>query len=149
MMAQSSLKDVLDYLCFKVKDVEEKASLTEEFADISYNDMCILEAVGSGEGDNMSSIARKLKITVGSLTTAMNHLVKKGYTVRTRGEEDRRIVYITLTEKGKKALSHKQEVYQEMIEGAIGSLNEEQKAVLTDGLHCLVQYFQEYEKKVV
>lgn len=38
--------------------------------------MHIIEAVGL-EGGNMSSIAAKLDITVGSLTTSMNSLVKK------------------------------------------------------------------------
>ncbi len=41
--------------------------------------MHIIEAVGRGvAGGNMSSIAAKLDITVGSLTTSMNSLVKKG-----------------------------------------------------------------------
>ena len=57
-------------------NIEEKAIITEEFKDISNNDMHIIEAVGLG-GGNMSSIAAKLKITVGSLTTSMNSLVKK------------------------------------------------------------------------
>lgn len=62
--------------------------------------MHIIEAIGLGEGNNMSTIAKKLNITVGSLTTSMNSLVKKRYTERIRSEEDRRVVYIRLTEKG-------------------------------------------------
>ena len=42
----------------------------------------------------MSSIARKLNITVGSLTTAMNSLVNKRYVERHRSEEDRRVVLV-------------------------------------------------------
>ena len=54
----------------------------------------------------MSSIARELSVTVGTLTIAMNSLVKKGYVERTRGLEDRRVVYISLSEKGRKAYGH-------------------------------------------
>mgnify|MGYP001301250812 CR=1 FL=1 len=39
----------------------------------------------------MSSIARELSVTVGTLTIAMNSLVKKGYVERSRGLEDRRV----------------------------------------------------------
>lgn len=41
-----------------------------------------------------------MKITAGSLTTAMNALVNKKYVLRERGEKDRRVVYIWLTERG-------------------------------------------------
>ena len=75
--------------------------------------MHVIEAVGPGEGNNMSSIARKLNITVGSLTTAMNSLVKKGYVVRERSEEDRRVVLIKLTDKGIKA--YHQDVYKRQL----------------------------------
>ena len=45
----------------------------------------------------MSDIAAALHITVGSLTTSMNGLVKKGYTERERSGKDRRVVYIRKT----------------------------------------------------
>ena len=70
--------------------LEEEAIITDKYKDISNNDMHIIEAVGLG-GGNMSSIAAKLKITVGSLTTSMNSLVKKRvYVKRERSEKDRR-----------------------------------------------------------
>ncbi len=47
----------------------------------------------------MSTIAGDLNITVGTLTTAINNLLKKGYVNRKRGEKDRRVVYISLSEK--------------------------------------------------
>ena len=51
----------------------------------------------------MSSIARELSVTVGTLTIAMNSLVKKGYVERrSRGLEDQRVVYISLSGKGRK-----------------------------------------------
>ena len=57
---------------------KKQAIITEEYKDITNNDMHIIEAVGLG-GNKMSDIAAKLNITVGSLTTSMNSLVKKGY----------------------------------------------------------------------
>ena len=62
----------------------------------------------------MSSIAKELSVTVGTLTIAMNSLVKKGYVKRERGEEDRRVVYISLSDKGKKAFIdvYKRQVHQ-------------------------------------
>ena len=49
----------------------------------------------------MSAVAKSLSVTVGTLTIAMNHLVKKGYVERRRSEEDRRVVLVSLSEKEK------------------------------------------------
>ena len=73
------INDVLVNLFNEILRLEEEAIITDKYKDISNNDMHIIEAVGLG-GGNMSSIAAKLKITVGSLTTSMNSLVKKGWT---------------------------------------------------------------------
>ena len=96
------INETLVHLFHEIQKLEEEAIITEDFKDLTNNDMHIIEAVGL-EGGNMSSIAAKLDITVGSLTTSMNSLVKKGYTERERSEKDRRIVYIHLTGKGRQA----------------------------------------------
>ena len=75
------INDVLVHLFNEILQLEEEAIITEEYKDITNNDMHIIEAVGL-DGGNMSSIAAKLKVTVGSLTTSMNGLVNKGYTER-------------------------------------------------------------------
>ncbi len=80
--------------------------MTKEFKNISITDMHIIEAIGMGEGRNMSSVAKSLEITVGTLTIAINNLVKKGYVNRTRSTKDRRVVLISLSEIGKKAYKH-------------------------------------------
>ena len=85
--AYKKINGVLVDLINEIWDLERRAIITEEFKDLSNNDMHVIEAVGLGEGKNMSAIAGKLKITVGSLTTAMNSLVKKQYVERHRSEE--------------------------------------------------------------
>ena len=94
------LNEILVRLFRSIMDVEEKAIITQEFQDITNNDMHVIEAIGVGEPKNMSTIAKLLSVTVGTLTIAMNSLVKKGYVIRERGKEDRRVVYISLSEKG-------------------------------------------------
>ena len=97
MDTYKAINDILVHLFNEIWELEEKAIITEEYKDITNNDMHIIEAIGLGEGNNMSMIAKKLNITVGSLTTSMNSLVKKKYAERIRSEEDRRVVYIRLT----------------------------------------------------
>ena len=71
------INDVLVNLFNEILRLEEEAIITDKYKDISNNDMHIIEAVGLG-GGNMSSIAAKLKITVGSLTTSDDRYEQSG-----------------------------------------------------------------------
>ena len=129
-LAKKSLNELLVNLFNHVMDLEAKAVITEEYRDITHNDMHIIEAIGVEEPRNMSEIARRLSITVSTLTTNMNGLEKKGYIVRTRSVEDKRVVYVTLTEKGKKAFYHHRDFHRKMIRALVKDLNEEDMEVL-------------------
>ena len=85
-----AINHVLVSLVNEIWKLEGEAIITKEFKDITNNDMHVIEAVGLGDGCNMSSIAKKLNITVGTLTIAMNNLVNKKYVERRRSEKDRR-----------------------------------------------------------
>lgn len=147
-VAYKKINYILVDLINEIWELEEKAIITEEFSDLSNNDMHIIEAIGIEDGDNMSSVAKKRNITVGSLTTAVNHLVKKGYVDRSRGEEDRRIVMIRLTEKGRKAYWHHADYHRQMTEAVLEKLSEEESPVLFKMLDALTVFFKDYSQKM-
>lgn len=128
--------------------MEKEAIITEEFKDITNNDMHIIEAIGLGEDSTMSVVAKKLKITAGSLTTAVNSLVNKKYVTRLRGEEDRRVVYIRLTEKGRRAYRHHEEISQTDDERSDRQTREEEIPILIKTLENLAEFFRGYSGKV-
>lgn len=144
MDTYKAINDILIHLFNEIWELEEKAIITEEYKDITNNDMHIIEAIGLGEGNNMSTIAKKLNITVGSLTTSMNSLVKKKYTERIRSEEDRRVVYIRLTEKGIKAYHHHEEFHKKMTDAVVKALDQEEVPVLVKTLNSLAEFFRSY-----
>ena len=84
--------------------------------------MHIMEAIGIQESKNMSTVAKTMSVTVGTLTIAINHLVKKGYVERTRSEEDRRVVLVSLSEKGEKAYLHHKIFHEKMVMAVLDSL---------------------------
>ena len=140
------INDVLVNLFNEILRLEEEAIITDKYKEISNNDMHIIEAVGLG-GGNMSSIAAKLKITVGSLTTSMNSLVKKGYVKRERSEKDRRVVFIQLTNKGRMAYHHHAEFHRQMTEAVLAELNEDETEVLVKALDGLRKFFRQYHEQ--
>ena len=145
MSAYETINDILVHLFNEIWELEEKAIITKEFEDITNNDMHVIEAIGLGEGNNMSTIARKLNVTVGTLTTAMNSLVNKKYVVRRRSEKDRRVVYVSLTEKGEKAYRHQEVFHHQMTQAVLDNLGEEELPVLMKTLEGLSEFFRSYK----
>ncbi|MCI9083853.1 MAG: MarR family transcriptional regulator [Lachnospiraceae bacterium] len=143
----NTINDVLVKLFNEIMDIEEKAIITEEFKDISNNDMHVIEAIGKNQSKNMSTVAKTLSVTVGTLTIAINNLVKKGYVNRARSEEDRRVVLISLSSKGVRAFDHHEKFHNEMIKATLAGFDQEQTKVLVKALKNLSRFFREYGKE--
>ena len=142
----SQLNRLLVNLFNKVLETESRAVITGDFMDISNNDMHIIDAIGVDEPQNMSSIAAKRMVTVGTLTVNMNSLEKKGYIKRERSTEDKRVVYVTLTEKGRKAFFHHRDFHKEMIKAAVRGLEEDEMKALISCLGKLEVFFEQSGK---
>ena len=142
MNINHTLNEVLVRLFRNINMIEERALRTGEYKDVTTNDMHVIEAVGMEGAKNMTRVARSLEVTTGTLTIAINSLVKKGYVDRTRSEEDRRVVLISLSEKGKRAYLHHRKFHEQMIDSIVKELTEEEQAVLEKALTKLAQFFQ-------
>lgn len=138
-----TLNDLLVKMFNDILNIEEKALITDAFKDISITDMHIIEAINILEPRNMSSVAKALDITVGTLTIAINQLVKKGYVNRIRSEQDRRVVLISLTNKGKRAFIHHMKFHKEMIDETIKNLDSEEIKVFIKALNNINQHFNQ------
>jgi DNA-binding MarR family transcriptional regulator len=64
----------------------------------------------------------------------MNSLEKKAYIIRQRSDTDKRVVLVTLTDKGKKAFFHHRDFHKKMIKAIVGGLTEEEMKVM---IKCL------------
>ena len=90
----------------------------------------------------MSVIAKALNVTVGTLTTNMNSLEDKGYITRQRSTQDKRVVLVILTEKGRKAFFHHRDFHRKMIKAIVKDLNEDDMKILIRCLQALDDFFE-------
>lgn len=121
----------------------EGAMLRERGVDLSMNEVHVLEAVLKTPEPTMSNIAGRLRITVGTLTTAVNRLVQKGYLSRKRDREDKRKVYVFITEKAEAVMKKHDLFHEEMINAVIEDMNLEEDEVLLQSLTNISNYFKE------
>ena len=143
MNTDETLNELLVRLFKNIMEIEARCLVNDEFNDISYNDFHIIEAIGLQEPKSMSMIAKLMDVTTGTLTKAMDGLTEKGYVIRERSKQDKRVVWVYLTEKGKAAYAHHEGFHRKMIENIKGQLSEQETTIMIYSLAKLVDYFQE------
>ncbi|CDM69777.1 Transcriptional regulator, MarR family [Clostridium bornimense] len=117
--------------------------------NLSYTEMHTISAIGEDSSKSMSEVAKELGVTVGTLTIAINNLVKKGYVSRTKDQLDRRVVLITLTDKGKKVCRIHDEFHEKMVKATIDGLTKEEEEFLTKALWKLDCFIKDKGEEVV
>src|SRR5437879_1260948 len=83
------LRDILHQ--FRLSDA---AAAQGPHADLSCQELRLMELVGDGGPRKMSDLAEFLLLAVNSMTSAVDNLEKKGMVRRQRSEQDRRIVRV-------------------------------------------------------
>ncbi len=140
-----TINQKLDRLMWEMWELEERLIVAEGYTDLTNNDMHVIEAIGPDQESQMSVLAEDLHITVGSLTTAVNSLVKKGYAKRRRGEEDRRVVFVSLTEKGKQAYKRHEDYQRQTTLEILKGLDKEELQVLIKTMDAVSEFSEDYE----
>lgn len=137
------LNELLVHLFDDILKIEEKTLQGGSLKDLSVTELHTIEAIGMYSERTMSEVAQDLKITVGTLTTAINKLIKKEYVERKRIEEDRRVVLVKLTKKGKLAFRLHEKFHNDMIRETIKGLTEKEEEVLISSLEKVNGFFKD------
>lgn len=145
---EPNLETVNDYLVSVFNDIltiEESELKKSQFNDLSITEMHTIEVIGMYKKKTSSEVAKELSITVGTLTVAINNLVKKGYVERLRSEDDRRVVKLGLTKKGKLLFRVHQHFHREMVKNILKGMEQEEEQALLRALKNLHDFLQEYK----
>lgn len=136
------VNEVLVELFNDILTIEKGVIKNSPYNDLSVTEIHVLEAVGR-TSRTMTDIATHLGITVGTLTTSINRLVKKGYVIRYRSKDDRRFVEIELTERGRLAYDVHESFHKNMVEAMIEKLSDEDNEILISSLQRLSKFFMD------
>lgn len=145
-MLDKSIKVILNELLVDtfndILAIEQTALKSGQLNDLSVTEIHTIDTIGMYKPRTMSEVASDLGITVGTLTTAINNLVKKGYVERRKDDGDRRVVKVTLTRSGKIAYRVHEKFHADMIKATIEGLTEEEEKVLAEALTKLNDFFK-------
>lgn len=132
------LVDVFNHILSIEADV-----LKQKGVRLSMTEVHVLEAVRNVRVTTMGNVAHKLRVTLGTLTTSVNVLVRKGYIIRESDESDRRKVYLKLTDSAMHVLEIHDEFHDEMISSMFNDLELEKDEALMKSLENISTYFKE------
>lgn len=126
-----------------INHIEEYSIKSGAFSDLSITEIHTIEAMGLYGSKTMSEVAAELEITMGTLTTAVDKLIKKGYVERSRSSSDRRIVNVNLTKKGKLAYRIHEKFHLDMVQAIMLDFTAEEEEILLASLGKLNQHLKE------
>ncbi len=121
----------------------ESEVLKNRGVKLSMTEVHVLEAIKNTQDPTMGNVASKLRITMGTLTTSINVLVRKNYVNRYRDENDRRKVYLQLLDPAIDVLKIHDEFHEEMVTSLLKDLDLEKDQVLLKSLENISSYFKQ------
>ncbi|MGO1355644.1 MAG: fatty acid biosynthesis transcriptional regulator FabT [Alkalibacterium gilvum] len=139
------VNEVNEYLVSIFNDVlmiEERTLQMSQFKDVSIKEMHTIDAIGMYQEHTTSEVAKKLGITVGTLTVSVNNLVRKDYVKRVRSEIDRRVVKLALTNRGRLLYRVHDKFHRDMVKETINEMGEKESEVLMLGLKNLHRFLE-------
>ena len=112
--------------------IEEASLKNSKFNDVSLKEMHTIDVIGTHPDTTPSAVAKELMLTLGTVTTSLNKLEKKGYIVRTRSSVDRRVVHRL----------HRR-FHKSMVMRITEGFNDEELKVMSKGLENLHAFLEE------
>ena len=145
---EEQLNEVIVDTYRSILRVEENILKRSDQTDLSISEIHMLEAVGKGKDRRrtISELAEVLNITLPSVTVAIYKLMKKGYVEKVRGEEDGRIVYVSLTRQGRRIDSAHRYFHESMVRSIIRDMTESEMQALYKGVMKLDTFLKEQLK---
>lgn len=144
------LADMLSQSYMLISKVEESMVSNAKKFNLSINEVHLLEVLGKGEegGRTISDIAAQLSITLSSVTVAVNKLGKKGYVIKRRDLSDGRLVYVRLTDQGRRVNRLHKRFHRSMAYHIARDFSEQEKDVLLSSLYKMNLFLGKKVKKL-
>ena len=142
-MDYQQVNDYLTSIFNNVLVIEEVSLRGSRFKDISIKEMHTIDVIGKFPEATPSKVSKELMVTLGTVTTSLNNLERKGYIERIRSDQDRRVVYLHLTKQGRLVQRRHQRFHKALVEKIIDGMSPEEKEVMGRGLTNLYQFLED------
>lgn len=137
------VNDYLTSIFNNVLVIEESSLRGSQFKDVSIKEMHTIDVIGTMPNVTPSDISKELLVTLGTVTTSLNNLERKGYIERRRSSIDRRVVHLSLTKKGRLLYRLHKRFHNRMVMQVVEGMSSEEKNAMQKGLQNLYNFLEE------
>ena len=137
------VNDYLTSIFNNVLVIEESSLRGSQFKDVSIKEMHTIDVIGSMPNATPSDISKELLVTLGTVTTSLNNLERKGYIERRRSSIDRRVVHLSLTKKGRLLYRLHKRFHNRMVMQVVDGMSPEERQVMQKGLQNLYSFLED------
>lgn len=118
MKHKEEINTFLSQIFNNILKLEETYIQSQQSKDYNFSvtEAHIIEKIGLSGKRRMSAVAEDLRITISSLTLAVDRLERKDFVQRMKDEKDKRSVFLQLTEKGEEIFHIHEKFHQKMLD---------------------------------
>lgn len=124
--------------------IEEKKLRESTFNDLTIKEMHAIDAISMYDHQTSSQVAKKLHLSPGTMTATANRLIAKGYAERFYDEEDRRIIRLGLTHKGRVLYRAHRAFHNMMVKSFLKDMDENEQKVIHKALRNLEDFVEDH-----
>lgn len=145
--------EVLNHLLVEtfneILKVEEQSLKLAAGSEVTVNEVHTLDAIGKDEPRTVSELASAMMVTVSTMTIAINRLEKKGLVKRERSGDDRRVVRVHLTDRGRSLSYVHKRFHRRMVKAVSEQLSFQEIEILSKAMKNLKSFFHLENKRNV
>ncbi|WP_251546630.1 MarR family winged helix-turn-helix transcriptional regulator [Limosilactobacillus caecicola] len=124
--------------------IEEHELKKSRFSDITIKEMHAIDAISMYDHQTISKVAEKLHLTPGTMTSMTDRLIRKGYVERIRDKDDRRVVRLMLTKRGRLLYRAHRAFHNMMVERFLKDINPDELKIVKKALKNLEGFVEEH-----
>lgn len=132
---------LFDELISRFEGLSSKKHLYKGLNELTLIEIKTIIVIGCGETKSMSQIAKKLGVSLGTPTVTIDRLIDKGFVERIRDMEDRRQVFVTLSDRGNEVCRNISNLKHKIAENFFGLLSAEERLLFFSVLSKLNSNF--------
>ncbi len=130
--------DIIDNIRRVFQAVNEYSKKAERETGLTGPQLWAIKMLAEGTPLKVSELARRMYLHPATVVGILDRLEVRDLVTRTRSKEDRRVVEIELTEKGRELVAQSPEVAQGLLVRGLETLSDEKLVQLEEGLEQLV-----------
>ncbi|MEW9109911.1 MarR family winged helix-turn-helix transcriptional regulator [Cytobacillus gottheilii] len=150
-MGEHSIKDLIDRyieISFIVNRCGQSLVKSQVGSDLTYDQHYTLRHIYKSGSCTSSELAEVFDVKKSAITAIITRLWEKGLILRTRDESDRRVVYLTLTDKAKALFEDTEERIQKLVESLINNFEEDEINQFMDSFEKLKNFMLQSKENI-